>query len=1118
MSVDTRAYAWCNLGPLADGTTTIAESHVQGSGVVTYRGTVNLAGIYRPAPGTIVSLAYSDGQNWLARLPLRLRVLSSFANPLSGSRVTSISVGCDLAYFENRKQPPTVLKETEENPDTPAATKGTRTPRMSAAWIVGKILTNLGLAASGPIPLTNRYLLSTFDLTSGYISELGRLCASESYLARMNAAGQVEFIYKNPGIGTSALITEEDLIDLNPINSGELAGEAIYSRYRMPKLKPPQVTETPGGETPGGETPGGETPESEAEREKKKRNWELTETVSEVLEHIHSYNTYKQVPALDANGNQRYEQRVDENGNKQWNCVYMEVSEYGKIYLIPLDCAPLNDPVFTTEVHRKAEHIQYIIKTTTRTEYDEDDYAIRRYTVTDGLWGEETSETIYKYAKRANAKSSVPSPSGGAPGRPLGVGELRGDAQENQAEKQEKDLIYEETVEVSPVAPVMISAGYELPYLLLKNHYGTYRSSFRSVEYTKDEASGATKTVTRQMIPYSNTPAGAEAISRLRDTTKRGSDEDDKIRETIVELSKRLVYYGGESQSSVTETKTFASSPEIGVQKRPSEANRLKVAYEKGVDSKYGQSIQDNSKDNPAVENVEKILWAVGSASSQTAIELTPPYYSDPAIIYTGSEYRLSIGDAPQKIRTYATTENRLLLGHRNGVGIQVLPELLPPAPMGLVYIRLNGCTGAFRVNGTTWNINPEGVTATTDALFWGAIDGSSVADAWFPLPPNASTLPGPVAVTVNSGAKPANAIAIPSGFNPGSPDLTALFAALPTDAAPVFPKTVTPGVYLKPWHETVNLAAGIGGGAIVTTQPWIIQPPTALAAGMGAGVTATYLRFANLYAGMGNGAIAQGMTFANLYAGMGAGAVLTNLGRVVALHAGMGAGATAERRLLLTAGAGAGAIISQAATPDPLFSQVQLLLHCNGNFADSSSTVRTIVNNGSVQFDSTHSVAGSSGYVPSGVRWLSITGGIDIPANTPATLEIWFRATSVSDFGLFGDTLTGNGQLLTVVAGKLRCYWNANDIQGGTVSANQNYYAAVTRDSSGIVRLFLDGVLVATAGAANNQAFRVSNILRAINRADYVGWFDEARITVGATGCRYVTSYTPSPIPFPNA
>ena len=82
MTIDSRAWVWCNLGDLADEASSITEDHAQRVGVIMYRGTINLKGSLRPVPGAIVELAYSDGQNWIARLPLRLRVLSSFCNAL----------------------------------------------------------------------------------------------------------------------------------------------------------------------------------------------------------------------------------------------------------------------------------------------------------------------------------------------------------------------------------------------------------------------------------------------------------------------------------------------------------------------------------------------------------------------------------------------------------------------------------------------------------------------------------------------------------------------------------------------------------------------------------------------------------------------------------------------------------------------------------------------------------------------------------------------------------------------------------------------------------------------------------------------------------------------------
>jgi hypothetical protein len=246
----------------------------------------------------------------------------------------------------------------------------------------------------------------------------------------------------------------------------------------------------------------------------------------------------------------------------------------------------------------------------------------------------------------------------------------------------------------------------------------------------------------------------------------------------------------------------------------------------------------------------------IGHQSDRNRAE--PALCPDDRIVYSGGvngTYSVIKGQADQMALHYARTENRLLLGHRNGDGIQVLPEVLPAEPLGPLFIRLNGCTAAFRVNGTTFNIDSQGVTATTDALFWGAIDGT-VADAWFPVPPGALSLPSAVAVTTNASPTPANAIAIPSGFNPSSPNLATLFASLPINQAPVFAKTVTPGVLLRPYSETVDLAAGSGSGALATAYPWINQPATDLFAGSGSGAFAIKGLITTALAGSGSGVI----------------------------------------------------------------------------------------------------------------------------------------------------------------------------------------------------------------------------------------------------------------------
>lgn len=753
MTIDTRAYAWCNLGPLAPGGgSSVAETHVQGSGVITCRGTINLAGVYRPAPGAVVELAYSDGQNWLARLPVRLRVLSRFANPLGG-KTTIVSVGCDLAYLEDRKQPPASLTTRQANPDTPESVWRAAAPSIPASWLVGQILTALGLTAAGGIPLTNHYTRQEFDLSGGYVEELGKLAQSEGYAVRMNPAGLLQFIHKAPtDLGASTLLTEGDLIDLNPINTGDLPGDAVSAKYTSLKLRAPNNLD---------------------EDERQKRNWEREETIGTAQQHLHSYTVYSTV----ATGERQAK-------NAQGHPLFYVNDGF-------LTNIPLMETIYETKAGQAQERIAFIPKSTTLTTYDSKDRAVKRRTETWGLWGLAYSET-YFYFDDKNLSAAA-----------------------QQANKSGNTITREVSVEWSAAAPIRMSVGMQDAFSVLRGN-GTgdiLQSSYRETLYEKDEATGITKTITSSFVPYINTPFGSESVARLReqiDERNPGGVSTAKYADLVL-IAQQLVEYGSEIR--------IRTEREFGVQRRPSEAERTASANQKA----------------PTVEQQSMTVWAVGSATSQTHVVLSPPYVSDDRIVEAAGVYSVIKSDADQKALAYASLENRLLLGHRNGVGIQVLPEALPPVPMGLVYIRLNGCTGAYRINGTTWNIDPAGVTATTDALFWGAIDGTA-ADAWFPLPPGVNSLPGLSAVTTNASPRPANAINIPGGFSFTDPNLGSLFSSLPTGTTPTYAKTITPGVLLKPYHETISISAGSGSGMFCSTQPWIPQS-VQLLAGSGSGV-----------------------------------------------------------------------------------------------------------------------------------------------------------------------------------------------------------------------------------------------------------------------------------------
>jgi hypothetical protein len=195
----------------------------------------------------------------------------------------------------------------------------------------------------------------------------------------------------------------------------------------------------------------------------------------------------------------------------------------------------------------------------------------------------------------------------------------------------------------------------------------------------------------------------------------------------------------------------------------------------------------------------------------------------------------------------------------------------------------------------------------------------------------------------------------------------------------------------------------------------------------------------------------------------------------------------------------------------DLLFQDVKLLLNTNGSngsttFTDSSTSALAVTANGNAQISTAQSYAGGASALFDGTGdFLSFTS-ISIGSSIDATLEAWIYPTSVTDRCVFGQATGTNIQLLSILSGQLNCFWNGNNLTGGTVVVNQWQHVAVTR-ASGIIRLFVNGQLVATS-TSNTQAVGVSQVGRGVFRGDFAGHIDEVRVTVGTA--RYTANFNP--------
>jgi hypothetical protein len=204
--------------------------------------------------------------------------------------------------------------------------------------------------------------------------------------------------------------------------------------------------------------------------------------------------------------------------------------------------------------------------------------------------------------------------------------------------------------------------------------------------------------------------------------------------------------------------------------------------------------------------------------------------------------------------------------------------------------------------------------------------------------------------------------------------------------------------------------------------------------------------------------------------------------------------------------------------TGDPDFASVSLLLTMDGSngsttFTDSSNSALTITANGDAQISTAQSKFGGASALFDGSGDFLSFPAIILSSSDDCTIECWFYR--IGGEGLIGGGGGTNWQLLTVLFGGLYAFWNGfPEVSGGTVINSTWHHAAVTR-SSGTLRLFLDGALVAT-GAGSNQSIQIEKVGQVANRTDFNGYIDDVRITSGIA--RYTANFTPPTEPFPTS
>ena len=281
--------------------------------------------------------------------------------------------------------------------------------------------------------------------------------------------------------------------------------------------------------------------------------------------------------------------------------------------------------------------------------------------------------------------------------------------------------ILSESFKSEPQAALLGAASFDWVYGGQAWPTDYSRIPSESIITQSSQSGNYTQTVTSTYLRFAFTQAGQQAIAIARELGAESIE--------VAEIIANAVFASGLVHgNTTTETRLTGASQS---QSRPSPADRINAELSKNGDPNNGWR----------TESTASLQLAVGSVTAQRRIELSMPYAPDDVFSGpSGGPFIALTSNAPAKASRYGRVQNRLLLGNRNGVNLQVTPERLPAAPYSPLYVQANGLTAQYRANGSSWTFDSNGIVASVDALFWSAVGGTGTF--WFPVAPGITTLP----------------------------------------------------------------------------------------------------------------------------------------------------------------------------------------------------------------------------------------------------------------------------------------------------------------------------------------------------------------------------------------
>jgi hypothetical protein len=686
---DGRAVSTCNLGPLISAEIAANDS-LQENGLIKYKGNAELSGLFRPALGTVVTFEYTMG-GITRSVPKKMRVLSSFANPLT--RTTSVELGCLLTYKSDLREPEKLDTEIANrdytgqtiwlnNPAIQAAyavSWGNTTTdvddaywssgykrvgaSISAKWAFRYCLEKLGITASSN-PLTNKFRLQEFDFSSGWVQVMSDLLQSESYIGELDEDEVLQIRTLTDETGAGPVIFTTDLQSVSPINAGGIPASSLGVEYKAWRFNstpdPNQSSWTAGFGVAGGQgitagettvepddSPGWEFSEQTGPQTRVAVRWETPSGADQLYETSYTPSTISRTSYITIGG-KRYPR---ETTQVRGSILSAEAADYA--------AAALKAGVFSEAAVQSKDVTTY--------EYNSN--------------GEKTAEVREKYEPAVAVAGST-------------------------------------------------NMGFWFPDGVVSVSASMMRSEMVRVDYY--HAGDSECQVTTKWQTWMHSQAGQQAAASSNQRTKTRAKAEEFLNNV---LTGGLYLIGQTTEISVRSNQGKEASKPVpateGVSTqtntfKPGFPGRTSVANSRLSATSFDYRSKPPSSDSAPVEESSQITWIYGDADEERRTTLTMPYNDDDEVIPLGGfGWKINRGTAQEKANRYGRAQNRLTYGYRNGMEIQMNPVKMPDHAFAPIYLSIDGLVAQYRVNNPSWVLTAGEAVASCNAIYWGVVGTS---------------------------------------------------------------------------------------------------------------------------------------------------------------------------------------------------------------------------------------------------------------------------------------------------------------------------------------------------------------------------------------------------------